>query len=351
MNLFDLFNRFNFGLNLSLNCRSYRGLGIVMTTLALSLGQNAAQAQPATSTPAMPDAMPAGAPPASAFKPGSPDPMLVEIPLDGGPLSHAGETWEFVFGGRSVRNVTRATLTPFVPEPPKATGTAVIVAPGGGFMGLSMDTEGYRVARQLADHGIAAFVLKYHLDPTPADPVGFIDAITRRIQNDRLSDPQAPWPVFPSEIPARDDGLAAVRWVRERAAQFKLQPDRIGFMGFSAGGMVTMRVATGYTDAASRPDFVAPIYGAMDRRTVVPADAPPMFIALAADDTLLAHMGVPMLAAWQKAKRPVELHLFETGGHAFGARGQGASSDVWMDNFLNWLRARGQLTRPVVARR
>lgn len=295
-------------------------------------------------------AQPSGPPPASAFKPGSPDPLLAEQPLDGGPLSHAGETWEFVFGGRSVRNVTRATLTPFLPEPRQATGTAVIVAPGGAFMGLSMDTEGYRVARRLADAGIAAFVLKYRLDATPPDPAGFVAAIARRVQGSRLDDPTAPWPVFPAEALARDDGLAAVRWVRERAASLGVAPDRVGFMGFSAGGMVTMRVATGYADARSRPDFVAPIYGALDARQAVPADAPPMFIAVAADDPLLAHMAVPMLSAWLKAKRPVELHLFETGGHAFGARGTGASSDIWMDNFLHWLRLRGQLPRPAAVR-
>jgi len=314
----------------------------------LALALPGAQAQPAAPAgPALPTPVPAGPPPASAFLPGSPDPMLPELPLDGGRLSHAGENWEFVFGGRSVRNVTRATITPFLPEPGRATGTAVIVAPGGGFMGLSMDTEGYRVARRLADAGIAAFVLKYRLDATPADPAGFIQAITGRMRDSKLNDPVAPWPVFPAEALARDDGLAAVRWVRERAANFGLRPDRIGFMGFSAGGMVTMRVATAYPDARSRPDFIAPIYGAMDLRTVVPADAPPMFLAVAADDFLLAHMGLPMFQAWQKARRPVELHFFETGGHGFGARGQGASSDLWMHSFLNWLQVRGQLALPL----
>lgn len=314
---------------------------LAATAALATLGPLAAQAQPA-----LPPTIPAGPPPASAFLPGSPDPLLPEAPLDGGRLSHAGETWEFVFGGRSVRNVTRATLTPFLPEPGRASGSAVIVAPGGAFMGLSMDTEGYRVARKLADAGIAAFVLKYRLDATPPDPAGFVAVISARVGGHKLDDPKAPWPVFPAEALARDDGLAAVRWVRDRAAQFGLRPDRIGFMGFSAGGMVTMRVATGYADAASRPDFVVPVYGALDPALKVPADAPPMFIAVAADDTLLAHMAVPMLQAWQRARRPVELHLYETGGHAFGARGVGASSDQWFDNFLHWLRVRGQLALP-----
>lgn len=275
--------------------------------------------------------------------PGAPDPLLHEQALDGGPVDHTGETWEFVWGGRSVRNVTRATLTAFLPEPGCATGTAVVVAPGGGYMALAMETEGYRVARRLADAGIAAFVLKYRLDATPASPEGFVAAIVQRIEGGRLSDPHAPWPCYPCEAAATADGLAAVRWVRQHAQALGLRADRVGFMGFSAGGMLAMRVGTQYPDTASRPDFLAPIYGAMARGSAVPADAPPMFLAAAADDRLLAHMAVPMHAAWAAAGRPVELHLYESGGHGFGARGTGTSSDIWLHNFLHWLRTRGQL--------
>jgi len=293
---------------------------------------------------ASPPAVPMG-PPASAFRPAEPDRALTSVALPVPSLGTApeAEVWETVSGDRSVRNVTRPTLTLVLPEPRKATGTAVIVAPGGAFMVLAFDIEGMRVARRLADAGIAAFVLKYRLDATPPDTAGFIAAIGRRVGSIKPGEPPVP---SGAEALAEQDGLAAVRWVRENAARFNLRTDRIGFMGFSAGGMVTMRVATGYADAQSRPDFVAPIYGAMDLRRPVPADAPPMFVALAADDPLLAHMAMPMAGAWQKAKRPVELHLFETGGHGFGARGQGTSSDIWMDNFNHWLQARGMLAAP-----
>lgn len=291
-----------------------------------------------------PTSAPAGGPPASAILPGAPDTLLSEHALDGGTVDCTGETWEFVWGGRSVRNVSRATLTAFLPEPGLATGTAVVVAPGGAFMALMLETEGYRVARRLADAGIAAFVLKYRLDPTPPEPEGFVAAITQRIEGGRLSDPQAPWPDYPCEAAASADGLAALRWVRQRAADFKLRASRIGFLGFSAGGMLAMRVGTQYPDTASRPDFLASVYGAMDRRSVVPADAPPIFLAAAADDRLLAHMALPMMAAWQAAGRPAELHVYERGGHGFGGRAQGSSSDAWLNNFLHWLRARGQLS-------
>jgi acetyl esterase/lipase len=225
----------------------------------------------------------------------------------------------------------------------------VVVAPGGAYMALALETEGYRVARRLADAGVAAFVLKYRVDPTPREPEVFIAAITQRVQQGGLADPQAPWPHYPCEADACADGLAALRWVRQRGAAWGLDPARVGIMGFSAGGMLAMRVACQYPDAASRPGFVASVYGAMDRTMPLPADAPPLFLAAAADDALLAHMALPMMARWRAAGHPAELHLYERGGHGFGARAQGSSSDQWLSHFLHWLRCRGQLPQAATA--
>ena len=101
--------------------------------------------------------------------------------------SVASESWFRQDGRPFVRNVTQATLQPFLPDPSKATGAAVIVAPGGGFLMLSMDNEGWAVARALADQGIAAFVLKYRLRPTPAETAGFEMAIAGDVRQRRQS--------------------------------------------------------------------------------------------------------------------------------------------------------------------
>ena len=128
----------------------------------------------------------------------------------GGP----GEQWELFHGERIVRNVTSATLTPILPDPARATGAAVIVAPGGGFVMLSMDNEGYAVAHWLADHGVAAFVLKYRLRDTPREPDGFFAAMSTMMSRAAKSGDTS------IETPAEPvaDAQAAVRLVRARAA-------------------------------------------------------------------------------------------------------------------------------------
>ncbi|HEV7384677.1 MAG TPA: alpha/beta hydrolase [Phenylobacterium sp.] len=244
-------------------------------------------------------------------------------------------------GLRVVRNVSDPTLTAFLPDPAKATGTAVIVAPGGAFMLLSYDSEGALVARRLAEHGVAAFVLKYRLEPTPADPAAFAAVVMRRLSEARntavASGGTSP---FTTEDQATADGAEALRLVRRRAAEWKIDPHRVGFLGFSAGAILTTNLATA-DDPATRPDFVGVIYGAL--RKPVPADAPPAFFATASDDPLLGKAAVPMVEAWHVAKRPAELHLYERGGHGFGLVPKGSSSDHWFDEFLWWMDGRGLL--------
>ena len=256
------------------------------------------------------------------------------------------EAWAKAPGDRVARNVTRPTLTPFLPAKGKATGVGVVVAPGGGFVVLSMDKEGYDVARWLQAHGIAAFVLKYRVNPTPADLSGM---------------PALPGPppggagAGPPPMPSGDraalsiaDGQEALRLVRRRAKEWGVDPKRLGMMGFSAGGGTVMGV-TLKDDHTARPDFIAPIYGGFNHVTV-PADAPPMFIARAADDPLMGKSGFAIVEDWQKAGIPVELHMFEHGGHGFGASTKGTTSDMWMDEFYLWLKDRGTL-RPATAHR
>jgi len=156
------------------------------------------------------------------------------------PGATAPEAWHMQYGSRFARNVTVATLTPYLPVPAKATGAAVIVAPGGGFLTLSMENEGSDVARALAARGIAAFVLKYRLRPTPADMPGF----ERSMREMFSGAARAPQPA--GAAPAADlapqiaDARAAFALVRRRAAEWRIQPDRIGMVGFSAGAGLTM---------------------------------------------------------------------------------------------------------------
>ena len=137
------------------------------------------------------------------------------------------------------------------------------------------------------------------------------------------------------EVPlAEGDGLAAVAYVRQHAKEFGVSPDRVGMIGFSAGGGITDYVALHYT-AESRPAFVAPIYaGGAASDATVPADAPPMFIAAASDDNLgLAPASVAMYTKWLNARKPVELHMYEKGSHGFGMRQQNLPTDHWIDRF------------------
>lgn len=244
------------------------------------------------------------------------------------------EQWLLQNGNIGVRNVNRPTLMPVLPAGP-ATGAAVIVAPGGGFLGLSMDTEGWQVARWLADHGIAAFVLKYRVLPTPVSNEVWEDEFNRMIGGEKVSFAN------PQDTPpeALADGLAALRHVRDNADRYGIDPHRVGFMGFSAGGFLTRSVISdGGKDA---PDFAAPIYPRMTAMQV-PDNAPPMFVAIAADDFLLRGIeGFPLVESYRAAGKPVEFHLFADGGHGFGLGRPGTAAQGWIELFQRWLVTAG----------
>lgn len=265
------------------------------------------------------------------------------IVLGTGPLPGAStpESWYRQYDRNFARNVTVATLTPFLPEPSKATGTAVIIAPGGGFRTLSMENEGSDVARALAARGVAAFVLKYRLNPTPADMTAFersmaamfADAGQRRTQPNATRD-------TPSLGPQLADSRAAFALVRKRAAEWHVDPNRIGMVGFSAGAMLTLQTALQPPDL--KPAFVGIIYGPLQSVTA-PAEAPPMFVALAADDPIFGGRDFGLVQSWIAAKRPVEFHLYERGGHGFGMYQKTTTSTGWFDAFVSWLGMHGYL--------
>lgn len=242
-------------------------------------------------------------------------PMAIALPTGPLPGAMAQESWHRQYQKVFARNVTSATLTPFLPDPAKASGAAVIVAPGGGFRTLSMENEGWDVARALAERGVAAFVLKYRLNQTPAEMGAFEESMRQMFAG--AARPQRPAPADQIKAigPQIADARAAFALVRSRAKEWKIDPDRIGMVGFSAGAMLTMATAIAGEDA--KPAFLGDIYGPLAAMPV-PENAPPLFIALAADDPLFGASEYGLIDGWRKAGRPVEFHLYEQGGMASG---------------------------------
>lgn len=255
-----------------------------------------------------------------------------EIPLYAG-VAPGSENWTWQEDAvpstddkRRVRNVVRPTLTVHAPAQPN--GTAVIVCPGGGFRHLAIDHEGHEVARWLNSLGVTAFVLKYRLMRT-ADGQEKDTAVMTQRRNEAI-------PL------AVADGREAVRLVRTRAKEWNLRADRIGIMGFSAGGWVTAGVALEH-DAASRPDFAAPIYAAVAPGAKAPASPMPMFLVHADDDTTVNSFenSVRLYGLWKAAKAPAELHIYASGGHGFGMRKKQMPVDTWTERLKEWLVAQG----------
>lgn len=235
-----------------------------------------------------------------------------------------------------VTNVTRPTLTVFRAKGGGKNGSAIVICPGGGFMALSISSEGTEVAQYLAARGMTAFVLKYRLAPTGEDGTAEFKKL--------WGEPAQFQAMLKDEEPrAVADGLAAVAYVKKHAAEYGVSPAKVGIVGFSAGGAVTAGVAYGYS-AESRPAFVAPIYAGAFPHGTVPADAPPMFVAAATDDGLgLAPDSIALWQDWAGAHKSVELHVYAKGGHGFGMDRQGLPTDHWIDRFAEWLEMEGML--------
>lgn len=266
-------------------------------------------------------------------------PIIVPLWPDGAPGSEDWTQQEeeaaIHEGIKVVRNVAQPSLTVYLPDPEVATGTAAVVCPGGAFHMLSIDMEGHDVAAWLAGKGIAAAVLKYRLIYTGDD---FPEVVGRHLEDPdemiRLFDPLKPMLLA--------DGQQAIRLLRSRASEWHINPDRIGMIGFSAGGTVTVNVALEH-DAESRPDFAGAIYSAWTNDVPVPRDAPPLFILCAADDEMASPISLQLFSAWRAAGHPAELHIYAQGGHGFGMRTLGNPSDRWIERFHEWLGAQNLL--------
>lgn len=247
--------------------------------------------------------------------PGSPAPAYPERTVRDTPL------------GTVVLDVTTPTLTTYLPDPARATGTGIVIAPGGACLALAMDLEGTSVARWLQSQGIAAFVLKYR---------------TQRKQQDGIP------PDLDMDRACRNgmaDGIEAIKRVRRNAAAWGVSAHRVGFVGFSAGAMVASGALL-QADATARPDFVALIYGApFGAMPALRKPLPPVFMTWAQDDDQAGAAAARFYQALLAAGQRPEVHIYATGGHGFGLRRQGTSSDYWIDAFHGWLQAQGYLRR------
>lgn len=219
-----------------------------------------------------------------------------------------------------VRQIRRPVLEIY--EPPKPNGSAVVIAPGGGFKFLAIEHEGREVAKWANRLGITAFVLRYRCG-------------LELNKNEKLSTAM-------NASNAIEDGLLAVKVVRERVSQYKLDAKRIGILGFSAGGYLTLGAATMFS-SESRPDFAIAIYPVAPTILSRPKDLPPLFVAAAFDDKLDAILPsvTSLIPIWKSATVPLEMHIFENGGHGFGMNKQNTASDAWPELVAKWLAHKG----------
>lgn len=225
--------------------------------------------------------------------------------------------------GTVIIDVVTPTLTLYLPEKAKATGAGVIVAPGGACVALAYDHEGRDVAKWLQERGIAAFLLKYRLQEKKGEG----------IPKDINFDEACKYGIA--------DGIQAVKVVRAHASEWGVAPNKIGFLGFSAGAMVTSGVLL-QDDEKARPNFAAPIYGApFGVMPKIPAKLPPIFMAWAQDDGLVRVPIEKFYAALVAAEIKPEVHIYSAGGHGFGMKKQGTTSDHWIEEFYWWVQAQG----------
>lgn len=230
-------------------------------------------------------------------------------------------------------NVTNPSLVVY--KPGKPSGVAVIVCPGGSYHVLNIELEGTNIARELNDKGITVFLFKYRMVRSfTNDP--WKEMMEARKNPDSLRQKMAPLRTM-----AMTDLNKAIAYVRQHASEYKIDSNRIGIMGFSAGGFLVANVAYNFAPEA-RPDFVAPIYSVISniKDRFVKPDAPPLFIAAATDDALAeVSNSVNLYTDWINAKKSAELHLYAKGGH--GLRNTHAST--WINRFVEWLYSQGFL--------
>lgn len=262
--------------------------------------------------------------------PGSESWMNVEAPTD--------ESGDILF------NISTPTLAVYLPDPSVATGSAMVVCPGGGFYILSYVNEGTKVAEELCMRGIAAFVLKYRTHPIGDENVdGKVDGEDLTIKSNKvmgsLTRESATAACLSMEYThlAFQDADRAISMVRQHAAKWGVNPDKIGIVGFSAGAVTSMHQVLEHSEAG-KPNFGGIIYGGWTHDVKAPADAVPVFLCAPVNDIFYPEESYDVYMAWREAKLPVELHYYSDSQHGFGATPTGKSSDMWIDEMVHFMR-------------
>jgi acetyl esterase/lipase len=264
--------------------------------------------------------------------------------IDGVP---AEDDWIVNFGvakgQRFIRNISEPSLSVFTPTS-ESNGNGVIVVPGGGWTINAWGHEGLEVADWLTPLGYTVFLLKYRVMASETDR----DKFERRwAKNDavlpgtmaKAAKPRAIGDILKTDrypaarAAAADDGRRAIALAREHAGRFGVRPESLGMLGFSAGAFMAVDIAL--DPRAEQLAWIAPVYGGETGGAPIPADAPPLFTAVAEDD-ILVRIVEGLVHDWTMADRSAEVHHFSRGGHGFGMVKQGTPSDRWTELFLRW---------------
>jgi len=255
--------------------------------------------------------------------------------------SHMGEAGEVLY------NVSQPTLAVYLPDPAVATGSAMLVCPGGGFTILSYASEGTLVAQELCQRGIAAFVLKYRTTPIldaqgkvtddPQQLAANMAWVAQAIQQGSQTGLTQACLDMPYSHLAFEDADRAMTLIRQHAGEWGIRTDKVGIMGFSAGAITSMHQALSHSEQG-KPDFAGIIYGGWTSDVAAPTDAMPMFLCSPVNDVFTPEESMAVYKAWRSAQIPVELHYYSASVHGFGAAPTGKSSDLWMTEMFHFMQ-------------
>lgn len=242
-----------------------------------------------------------------------------------------------LWGTEVITNIQSPSLLVFQPSKELRNGTSVVVAPGGGLYANSITSEGHAVAKWLVKKGITVFVLKYRLMPTGSEGIS-------ESRNLRNKTPE----IFREKVNkitplAVNDALTAMSYVRSHAQEYDIDPNKIGFIGFSAGGSLSMGLAYNCTEK-NRPDFITFVYPWMLPMPIQKPkkNAPPALIICASNDSESITKGsIELYKSWYDEGLSVGLHMYSKGSHGFGMRNKGLASDTWIERFYDWMLVEG----------
>ncbi len=232
-------------------------------------------------------------------------------------------------------NISEPEMDLYKAQGNSITDKTMIICPGGGLFFSAYEKEGVKLAKKLALNGITAIVLKYRTYPRKGSVIDWAGTLSDK--------PQVEIDSAKIILPfSTKDALTAIEVMREKAAKYNINPNKIGLMGFSAGGAVTMEAA--YTSTSkNQPNFIAPIYPWMDivEGQKVPSNNPPAFIACANNDEFreIPTSSVQIYQDWIQAEAKVELHMFSEGGHGFGMNKINSPVDRWSQLLVDWILA------------